>query len=50
MRGFFFVSARLDDYEMHTEGVGFVNEISQPLDKCENVPIFAADNMKHFFA
>lgn len=40
MRGFFFVSARLDDYEMRTEGVGFVNEICQPLDKSEIVAYF----------
>ncbi len=40
MRGFFFVSARLDDYEKRTEGVEFVNEIRQPLDKCEIVSYF----------
>ena len=35
MRGFFFVFARLDNSEKHTEGVGFVNKISQHLDKFE---------------
>lgn len=40
MRGFFFVFARLDNSEKHTEGVGFVNKITQPLDKCEIVSYF----------